>query len=270
MLSYQMMSSPTPFADVNVVLLDFETRTQSILGEQFLGLYLYGSLALGDFNQNTSDIDWIVVTLSEISPDQFTALREMHADFDRSDSLWARKIEVAYIPVEALNHPKATAAAYPQVEKGTELFRAPLEIGWAFQRYSLREHGVIVTGPDPNTIVDQVDPADMRRAAGVIARDWLGHARQDPAWIAWVRQRHALSFVVLTLCRLLYSLHTGSVVSKPTAARWVQENLVERWDMLIQCSLAGQQERQEVPEADLEEMLALLSYTVEQCQQADL
>ena len=152
------MRFPTPYADVNFVVLDFETRTRAILKDQFLGLYLYGSLALGDFDPYTSDIDWIVVTRGEISDDSFTALKAMHAAFDHSPSPWAGKIEAAYIPQDALNRPAATSVAYPQIEKGTGLLRAPLEIGWAFQRYSLRECGVVVAGPEPYTIMRSSRP----------------------------------------------------------------------------------------------------------------
>jgi hypothetical protein len=51
-----------------------------------------------------------------------------------------------------------------------------------------------------------------------ILGDWQEKARQDPDWIAWVRKRGCQAFVVLTICRLLYSLETGSVTSKPAAS----------------------------------------------------
>ncbi len=256
---------PTPYTEVNAALQDFAGRIRAILGRRFLGLYLYGSLALGDFNPDTSDLDFIVVTRGAILADRFSALAEMHAWFDRSDSPWARRIEAAYIPREALNHPTPTQAAYPQVEKGAELFRAPLEPGWVFQRYTLREHGVVVAGPVPRALVAPVDPAEMRQAAAAIAGEWLERSRRDPAWIAWARPRSHLSFVVLTLCRLLYSLETGAVCSKPAAARWVREHTGGRWEQLIQRALADQQDCREAPEPELQEMLALLGYTVEKC-----
>jgi predicted nucleotidyltransferase len=50
-------SSPTPFPEVNHALAEFETRMWAILGRQFLGMYLYGSLAIEDFDPRSSDID---------------------------------------------------------------------------------------------------------------------------------------------------------------------------------------------------------------------
>ena len=40
---------PTPYPEVNTVLLDLLSQLQAILGDRFVGLYLYGSLASGDF-----------------------------------------------------------------------------------------------------------------------------------------------------------------------------------------------------------------------------
>lgn len=145
---------PTPYADVNAVLHDFKVRIQAIVGSHFRGMYLYGSLALGDFDPQGSDIDFIVVTDAALSDDLFVALQDIHARFDESLSPWAAKVEAAYIPRDTLRHSAPTPARYPQVEKGRTLVVDQLESGWIFQCYSLREHGVIVAGPDPRTLID--------------------------------------------------------------------------------------------------------------------
>jgi predicted nucleotidyltransferase len=92
----QELLHPTPYSDVNAVLHDFEARLQALLGSHFRGMYLCGSLALGDFNPNSSDIDFVVVTEGVISDDLFLALREMHTQFDESLSPWAAKVEAVY------------------------------------------------------------------------------------------------------------------------------------------------------------------------------
>lgn len=259
----------TPYADVNAVLHDFAARIGAILGSHFLGMYLYGSLALGDFDPHHSDIDYIVVTDAEIADDLFMALKEMHAHFDASDSPWAAKVEAAYIPQDTLRYSLPTLAQYPQIEKGRPLVRDHLEIGWAFQCYTLREHGVVVAGPDPRTLIDPVDPHAMRQAILAIARGWLEGARHDPAWLVWLQHRSEQAFVVLTLCRFLYTLDSGTVASKPVAARWAKEPLGQRWATLIERSLARQHDKGETPDSDMDDTVALIQYTVERIQGQD-
>ena len=70
---------------------------------------------------------------------------------------------------------------HAQIEKGTALFLDRLESGWIYHCYTLREHPVVVAGPDPRMLVGTVDPDDMRRAAAPIAELWLEQARNDPS-----------------------------------------------------------------------------------------
>lgn len=65
---------PTPYTDINAVLHDFLIRIQAILGNHLRGMYLSGSLALGDFDPRSSDLDFVVVTDDALSHDLFVAL----------------------------------------------------------------------------------------------------------------------------------------------------------------------------------------------------
>jgi hypothetical protein len=256
--------SPTPFTDVNALLDDFLARLQLLFGSHFLGMYLVGSLALGDFDPLRSDIDFVVVTDTEIDEDLFKRLQDLHAQFAVSDSPWAGRIEAVYVPHSALG-PTAPGAShyYAQIEKGTELFKGPLESGWVFQCITLRDHGVRVAGPDPRTLVDSIHPQAMHAAAAEITGLWLEQAASDPTWLPWLRQRHAHTFVVLTLCRLLYSLATGSVASKSQSAEWVRKELGEPWATLIDRSLATQHVEGELSQSAEDTTLAFVQFVLE-------
>ena len=255
---------PTPFADINAVLHDLLVNIQALLGCHFLGMYALGSLALGDFDPRSSDIDFIVVTEADIGDDLFYRLQAMHAHFALSSSPWAAKVEAVYVPQAALRQPFPTSSRYPQIEKGRSLTREPLESGWVFQCYTLREHGVVVAGPDPRTLVESIDPHDMPPAVAAISGLWLEQARHDPTWLDWLRPRGNQVFVILALCRMLYSLHTGTVASKSAAAQWAQKELEPPWAALIARSLAGQYEPGEIPPCDVDDTVAFVQYTFEQ------
>jgi hypothetical protein len=255
----------TPYSEVNAVLNDFRVRLSAILGNHFQGMYVVGSLALGDFDPKHSDIDFVVVTDIHIDDEVFHKLQTMQSDFADSDSSCATKIEAVYIPQNALRSPVTTSEQYPQLEKGTAFFKAPLEDGWVFQLYTLREYALIVAGSDLRTLIDPIDAQAMRPAVAVIAGQWLKQAHHDPEWLMWVRQRGNQVFVIQTLCRMLYSLSTGDVASKPCAAQWGQTEL-EKWSTLIADSLARQYENEEIAQSELDDTIAFIQYTVEQSQ----
>ena len=69
---------PTPFPTVNVLLADLLAQMRPILGGDLIGLYLDGSLALGDFDPATSDVDFIAAIARPLSPEAFDALAALH------------------------------------------------------------------------------------------------------------------------------------------------------------------------------------------------
>lgn len=86
--------NPTLYPDVNQILNLLLIRAQRILSDQFIGMYLFGSLANGDFDKH-SDIDVLVVTAGDISSDRFSKLQNMHAEIAKIDSPWAIQQEVS-------------------------------------------------------------------------------------------------------------------------------------------------------------------------------
>jgi hypothetical protein len=256
--------APTRFADVNLVLGELLARLRALLGSRLQGMYLVGSLALGDFDPRSSDIDFVVLTDTDSADDLFGKLQDLHAQFAAGGSPWANSIEAVYVPYAALRQIAPGASHYPQIERGTQLFTAPLEDGWVFQCITLREQAVVLAGPDPRTLVDPVNPQDIRSAAAAIAGRWIEQAATDPAWLAWVRQRDSQVFVILTLCRMLYSLATGSVASKPRAAEWARKEFGGRWAALIERSLASQHEADDIAPAEVDETVAFIQFILEQ------
>jgi hypothetical protein len=74
-----------------------------------------------------------------------------------------------------------------------------------------------------------------------------------------VRQRGCQAFVVLTICRLLYSLETGSVGSKPAAACWAVKTLGSSREALIRRAVVTQDAEQEISDTELKDTLEFLS-----------
>ena len=211
----------------------------AILAGNFVGAYLFGSLTTGDFDQ-ASDIDVVFVTDGEVSGAQFAALESLHTRIAESESPWATEMEVSYIPRGALRRFDPAATVHPRLDrgKGERLYWMSHDRDWIVQRHLLRERGVSLDGPPPHELIDPVSPDDMRCAMPYVMREW-GEPRLTDSAI--LQNRGYQSFMVLSLCRILYTLQTGEVVSKPAAATWARENLGEQWAPLIDRATAGRQ-----------------------------
>ena len=258
--------SPTPYPDVNEILNLLLTSVKEILQDQFIGMYLFGSLANGDFDQH-SDIDILVLTNNEISETEFTALQEMHERIAKINSPWAIQLEVSYISQNAIRRfDRSNTIVHPRLDRGDgeTLHRMAHESDWIIQRHILREHGVVIEGPGPRSLIDPVSRNNLRQAVTDVLPLWVNPVLDDPSQID---KRGYQSFFVLSLCRMLYTMKHGEIVSKPFAAKWAKENL-SQWTPLIERAWIGRQNPglKARPE-DIHGTLELIRYTLEYSQQ---
>lgn len=229
--------NPTPYPEVNVLLREVLEGARDILGNNFVGMYLEGSLVSDDFDQD-SDIDFVVVTEEDVSDEQFAALQQMHDRIATIDSWYAVQLEGSYIARTALRRHDPAHAHHPNIERGSgeRLKIVYHDTAWLVHLWILRDRGVTLTGPAPQTLIDPVSPEDLRRAMLEPLHDWANPMLEDPAPLQF---RGYQSYVVLTLCRILYTLGTGRVATKPVAARWALANLDARWAPLIERAWEG-------------------------------
>src|SRR5689334_20246089 len=137
----------TPYPDVNEVLNMLLINVKEVLQDQFIGMYLYGSLSSGDFNPETSDIDFLFVTSDTLSEKTFFELEAMHQTIWAAGLNWARKLEGAYVPAKLLLRHDPKGPLCPTVNEG-KIFVARLGSDWIIQRHVVREYGVVIEGPD--------------------------------------------------------------------------------------------------------------------------
>lgn len=246
----------TPDPEVKSLLQALADRAQIVLGDHFVGLYLYGSLASGDFNPQTSDIDFVVVTDADLAEELIHDLEALHVRLWNSGLKWAAKLEGAYVPLLTLRRHNPTAAPCPTINEG-KFYVDRLGSDWIIQRYILREYEARVCGPSLKSSIDPVTPDDLRRAVASVLQGWWRSVLDDPHFI---RNREYEAYAALTMCRALYALEYGDIVSKPAAARWALNALSKRWAQLIDRAVAWPQEPQP---NQLPETLELIRYTID-------
>jgi len=195
-----------------------------LLGDEVLGVYLYGSAMVGGLHPR-SDIDLLVVTRRATTKPQARMLIEslMAISGSRAASGPARSLEVTVIvqsDVRPWRYPPRLDLQYG------DWFRADYEAGnfapWSSPNPDL---AVLLTtalgasealnGPDLAELIDAVPPADLDRAMLDGIPGLLADLEGDEA------------NVLLTLVRIWNTLETGAIQPKDVAARWACERLGE-------------------------------------------
>jgi predicted nucleotidyltransferase len=259
--------------DLDAVLRRLVEGARAALGDTFCGAYLQGSLALGDFDED-SDVDFLVVTHGEVTDAQLPDLQALHRRIYELESPWAQHLDGSYVSKERLRRIETPPSPLLYLDNGaTELVRDE-HCNTAVVRWTLREHGVVLAGPDPKSLVDPVSADELRAEARAALRKWAEWAREPHQRFGpGALSRRQQGLLVLSLCRMLHTLECGRVTSKPEAGRWALTALDPEWSPLIRRALDDRpgQWRQVHEQADaeaVERALAFADYAITEATRA--
>jgi predicted nucleotidyltransferase len=71
--------------------------------ENIIGIYLFGSLAYVGFNEETSDIDLVIITKTLLNKAELENIRNIHKKLNEINIKWAKRLGVSYTPIDMLN-----------------------------------------------------------------------------------------------------------------------------------------------------------------------
>lgn len=197
-----------------------------ILGERLLGVYLGGSLAMGDFCEPSSDVDFLVVTRGSLSLEDKLAIEQLHRELLQAFPFAAR-LEGDYAPAAWLTA-EGTTAPVPGCERGVFLPRVGEIMLSADNIYDMREHGIAFFGPDPRTVLPAVSAEQVRKAVRTMLAEMPGSC--DTAL--------EIASEVLNVVRSLCALDCGVPTSKGNGAAWAMTHLEAQWQPVICSAMA--------------------------------
>jgi Domain of unknown function (DUF4111) len=247
--------SPTPYPALNAVLVHFVQHVRALLGANFIGAYLQGSFALGGHDEG-SDADFLVAVEHDIHDDEVPALDALHGAIHDFPKPWGHRLEGSYVPAGILRRlsmsprdpPGAqrpptwidpgTGGTGPQVypfwflDHGARTLVRSEHDNTQVVRWMTREKGIVLAGPDPRSLIEEVTADALRDEARETVRRATAKWLTEPVWSRWLQ-----GYMVVFYCRVLHTLQTGEVNSKQTAAAWAQSAFDPRWHKLIALSL---------------------------------
>jgi hypothetical protein len=195
------------------------------------GLYLQGSVALGDYRPGVSDIDFVAVTGRVPDPD---VLGTIHRELRRGH----RKpyFDGLYVGWDDLRTDPARVAAGPAVHEWRvePVSRSERHlVTW----HVLAQGGLSVRGP---AVADLGVYTDWPALAESTHRNLVEY------WTPWTRRRAnglvgltpwATTWGVLGVARLRHTLQAGRVTSKTDAATYALDTYEHRWHRLVREAL---------------------------------
>jgi hypothetical protein len=234
LMSHNKNVPAVPYPELPGVLDQFVAGVKSELAGNLVGVYLVGSLATGDFDLD-SDVDFLVITKDELTDVAVRSLQAMHSRIYGLGCYPAQHLEGSYISRDQLNRLEAVGVQqFWFLNNGnTTLERSVHDNQWHV-RWTLRERAVTLCGPEPGSLLAPVPAgallAEIAETMRMRVDDYVAELDQP---INYYNTRFGQSFAVLTYCRMLHTLSTGTIQSKLAGVKWAQQALDPEWAGLI-------------------------------------
>jgi hypothetical protein len=211
------------------VLDELVASAKVVLGRAFVGAYLQGSFAVGDFDRH-SDVDFVIVVADELTDGQVDALQAVHRRIYGLPSEWAQHLEGSYFPMAILRNCSRSGEPLWYLDHGSQSLIRSDHCNTLVVRSVVREHGVTLAGPNRATLLEPIPVDALRREIRATIRIWGQQILEDPDRYA---NRFYQGFIVLNYCRMLHDLSTGCLGSKRAGAAWAKATLDPAWSSLI-------------------------------------
>ncbi len=229
--------------DYQGLLDDFTALCKTVIGNTLTGIYLHGSMAMGCFNSDKSDIDLLVVMENSITGEQKLSLMEEIVKLN--DMAPAKGLEISFVKRKYCN-----PFVYPTP---FELHFSPAHLQWFHD--------------DPNGYVDKMNGTDKDLAAhftiinqygirlyGDDIADVFGVVpRADYIDSVWYDIENAAEdimeapvYVVLNLCRVLAYLKDDIILSKEKGGEWGLKHLDAKYRALVSSALNSYRSNEEM------------------------
>lgn len=229
-MTHNLNKNVTPYQDINDVLLFISGGIQNIISKNLTGLYLFGSLTYGDFNPDSSDIDLVTITNRAIDHHELALTKQLHTKIEEHFQKWSHRLECSYTPVNMLKNTLPPKEPRPYYGGGIFYDEAHYGNEWIINNYLLYEYGIPLIGSDFKKLINPIDIVEVQKAC---IRDLFQEWEPKITDFKWLDNSHYQSYLVLNLCRILYTVICGITGTKKVAAEWVKNEFGLPWENLI-------------------------------------
>ncbi len=232
--------NPTHFPQLNIVLKQFVERVLSILGDNVIGVYLQGSHAVGDADRD-SDCDIMVVIREPLEDESIPVLNAMHQRLhDEIDGYWSKHLEGSYFPANLLRKLTSNQPLLHYFDNGSTQLELSDHDNTQVVRWCMREYGVTLFGTPVVGLIDEVSADTLKAELRILMVEWGRELLAHPERFSGMWYQ---SFAVVSYCRMLHTLATGRVHSKPAGVQWANANLDPEWHEFINRAQANRKDQ---------------------------
>lgn len=215
---------------IQPILQNFNSLISQQLPDLMKAFYLEGSIALEEFNERFSDIDFVVIFERRATQAETEHLRHIHQVIEKTYPQW--KMSGSYLHWDDLSNPGSEVNPILHFHDGILQLDGHFEFN-SVEGWILKNHGVLLLGPDPQKLPFAVDWYLLIRAMRENLNSyWVGWTRR-PNRIIILLSDWGIQWAVLGVLRQFYSFRENTITTKVKAGEYALSCLPGRWHQLI-------------------------------------
>jgi hypothetical protein len=184
------------------------------LGDDLVGVYLYGSAIAGGFDAAASDLDIAVVLARPTDAIAFERLEGVVRRLARREPTWADRLDVVFVGRDTLATFRS-GGPLVSVSHDEPLQRYDDADGWLQTWFLVREADAAVLGPPATEVIPPIGLDEFVAAVSRDAERIVRRAMQSDV------SDGLLAYTLLTVARVARVRDTGEIVPKDEAGRWL-------------------------------------------------
>lgn len=211
--------------EVKEVMMLYSGRLKEMFPGQVLGVYLYGSTVLGAYHPKSSDIDFATLFSRELTSEELIKLSHLHKEVKAINPL-VKKFECEYLSLDEQNK-LLLQKSFPYFE-GTKCKgkRKVMKIAV----HQLVHNSYAVCGPTFSTYYSETAWEEIVKEMKYNLNHYIANKASKKYLFLF---DNLVEFIVLTLCRVYYTLKTGKIISKELACKEVIIDFGARYSEIL-------------------------------------
>ncbi|AZV57398.1 aminoglycoside adenylyltransferase domain-containing protein [Clostridium sp. AWRP] len=211
------------------MLYEYEVNLKKYFGSKIFGVYLYNSVALGGFDKDKSDIDFITILNKDFEDKDISIVTLIHNELN-SKFKYAKRMEGMYLTKDKVGKPNSKIEPYLYFcdEKLNSYGYYDINyVTW----WTLKYNGIPINSPNVSSLNINVQWNNIVETMNYNLNSyWKNKLCEKNIFLSdeWIE------FAVLTLCRILYTLDNKSIATKIESAKYTIMNIPDEYKLIIE------------------------------------
>jgi predicted nucleotidyltransferase len=225
-----------------------------ILFDDLVGVYLTGSLAMGCFNPESSDVDTILVVRKSLSEEK----RRKTIELLNGVCSKKKRLELSIVGMDVLRKPTYPIMVYLHYEYWGNTLENTMDSEILSNLYTARKRGFRVWGAPIRAVFSKI-PSEFHLRSVI---EDIEHTREHLHENRELAGYNVPVYWVLGACRLLAFIREERVLSKAEGGRWGLTNLPKKYHSIIQQALASYERKRSNRVWNEDELNAFADYMI--------